>query len=321
MSQITKIQWTDRTWNPVRGCSRVSEGCRNCYAERQAVRHAGPGRPYEGLAKSTKAGPRWTGAVRFLPEKLGEPLSWRKPQRVFVNSMSDLFHEELSFEQIAAVFGVMAAAPRHTFQVLTKRPERALEWFRWVESFGDRLENTAPLGVLLHHAQKHCDHAALRRASEVFAQPWPPPNVHLGVSVEDQATADKRIPLLLRCPAAVRFVSCEPLLGPVELTRWLPQPGQRLQYPSPQDLAAPSLDWVICGGESGPGARPFDFAWARSIREQCRAAGVAFFLKQGGAVALDTDYNGFAPLDLRDKKGGDPSEWPEDLRRAREFPT
>ena len=237
MSDRTSIEWTDTTWNPVRGCSRASSGCEHCYAERMASRFCGPGEPYEGLARRAPA--RWTGEVTLVPRVLAEPLKWRKARRVFVNSMSDLFHAALTDEQIAAVFGVIAATPQHTYQILTKRPERMRAW---------------------------CASAA-----HDGGQDWPLVNLWLGVSVEDQQRADERIPALLATPAARRFVSCEPLLGPV---RFNDVPVLR------RVNAGPQLDWVIVGGESGPGARPMDEDWVRAIRDQCKAAGVPFFYKQ-----------------------------------------
>ena len=216
---MSAIQWTDETWNPVVGCSRVSRGCEHCYAER--VAHRGMAPAHKGLTVMGKHGPRWTGEVRFLPDVLSKPLRWRQPRRVFVNSMSDLFHEQVSDEQIAAVFGVMAMTPQHTFQVLTKRPERAVRWFEWAEQWNS-------VGLVRDMRGARCVGAAV--ASGVpderiaaFHGPWPLPNVWLGVSVEDQATADERIPHLLRCPAAVRFVSA---LGPEDL-RVREWPGSR----------------------------------------------------------------------------------------------
>lgn len=486
MGDKSKIEWTatrdqdgnvvsdGATWNPIRGCTRVSEGCGSargggCYAERIAARFSGPGMPFEGFAVNTPAGPRWTGKVALIPEKLGDPLRWRKPRFVFANSMSDLFHEGLTNEEIAAVFGVMAACPQHHFQVLTKRPERMLEWFRqpciaekvdmfrhvamagrieeyftperiesvagwpgyWITSKGRVLsdhkgerrelkpmpgeqgharvmlyrgegETSRPL---IHHLvlsafdgprrddaqgchitgdatnnalwnlrwgsqsenwidrkrhgnrrsySKLCKEqvASLRQlasegmnAAELgrrfgisdtqarniitekqwapeYGFEWPLPSVWLGVSCEDQATADERIPLLLRCPAAVRWVSAEPLLGPIDLARYLPRveliyAGKEVRYRVPvnDDIVtrqlpkmraqnpdnlyttrperegdsmmhpAPFLDWVVAGGESGPGARPCHPHWARSIRDQCVAAEVKFFWKQWGSWA------------------------------------
>jgi protein gp37 len=353
---VTAIEWTDETWNPTVGCSRVSEGCRNCYAERQAFRNEAMGWDrYQGLTKKVGREIRWTGVVRLVPSVLAKPLSWRKPRRVFVNSMSDLFHESLPDETIAAVFGVMASAPRHTFQILTKRPARMAEFLR---------QGDPPIAYV----------QAARRAGvevgwpvveygRIKETPVPLANVWLGVSVEDQATADERIPLLLQTHAAVRFVSYEPALGPVDFRLFLPcrtcegdgsvpVVGGGAACPACFDYAAgsphrgPYLDWIIVGGESGPGGRPFDAAWARSTIAQCRAACVPVFVKQMGRWILG-DHEGFRPnhfllsdgrgwvppllpsrwyrpkeaigFSLWDTKGGDMAEWPEDLR-VREFP-
>lgn len=311
MGDRSAISWTDATWNPVRGCSRVSEGCRHCYAERVAARFSGPGMPYEGLVRIGKrsrgigaTGPMervplgWNGEVRMVPEHLADPLRWRKPRRVFVNSMSDLFHEKLSNEQIAAVFGVMAASPRHTFQVLTKRAQRMRDWFRWARR--ELTEQQRGIVAAPNTARALLD-AAFTYAGAAYKpvldvawrqvenDPWPLPNVWLGVSVENQEVADERIPLLLETPAVIRFLSCEPLLGPLEL--------RSIRYPLGGGVThnmdalkgyggwekprwEHAVGWVIVGCESGPGARPADVAWFRSLRDQCEAAGVPFFLKQ-----------------------------------------
>jgi len=309
----TSIEWTDTTWNPTRGCRRISPGCEHCYAERQANRQKSPGRAYEGLVVLRANGPRWTGEGRFIADALDQPLRWREPRRVFVDSMSDLFFEAFTFEQIAAVFGVMAAAPQHTFQVLTKRPERAVEFFKWIVEQGAELqasvgedppattsaEGSACLSFLsdLHDLGDRAMIDAYNRA------PWPLPNVWLGVSVEDQKRADERIPLLIQCPAAVRFLSVEPMLEGLRGVLNCPtcggvgrslggemrcpdcegsgvmRPGRRTLLGRPMV----AIDWVICGGESGHGARPMHPAWARSLRDQCVAAGVPFFFKQWGA--------------------------------------
>ena len=309
MGDKSKIEWTEATWNPVRGCRRKSEGCRNCYAERQAIRIAG----YKGIVESSSNGPRWTGEVAMAPRHILEaPLRWSKPRMVFVNSMSDLFYGR-PFEEICAVFGIMMASPQHTFQVLTKYPERMLEWFAWLdkeskEGSTAKLFPMDPPGWRQRHLLCAAAHNLLGYRplkGRALGNEWPLPNVWLGVSVEDQAAADERIPLLLQCPAAVRWVSAEPLLGPVDLARWLPR---RLECPECQHVGGsygarvrycgvcagdcgrdvlvtelPALNWIVVGGESGPGARPMEPAWARSLRDQCQDAGATFFFKQWGA--------------------------------------
>jgi len=249
----TKIEWADVTWNPVRGCLRVSEGCRNCYAERMAARFwSGAG----GLAEFRGGEARWTGRVELVERKLLEPLWWRKPRRVFVDSMGDLFYGRVRRQWIEQVFGVMALARRHVFMVLTKRPLRMRMLLADQDAMRKGVENAA------------------RRLDGLFnlrmLEGRPLPNVWLGVSVEDQRTADERIPDLLATPAALRFVSCEPLLGPVDLRPWL---GEHRRQ---------RLDWVIVGGETGPGARPMHPWWVRAICNQATAAGVPFFFKQWG---------------------------------------
>ncbi len=353
------IKWTDETWNPIRGCSRVSKGCEHCYAETVAARFSGPGQPYEGLALRKNGKAAWTGDVAFVADHLSDPLRWKRPRRVFVNSMSDLFHEKLTNEQIAAVFGVMAAAPQHTFQVLTKRPARMVEWFKWVTE----VATDEGSGRFVYQAEA-CRRSALDLAPNnkrddgswspsVHAllgcdQRWPLPNVWLGVSAENQATADERVPLLLKTPAAVRFVSAEPLLGPIDFARiripdapFPPWKGNAIhEYRGFKN----ALDWVIVGGESGPGARPCDVGWIRSIAKQCEEAGTACFVKQLGAESRDSGLRdvtcngkrhytrpagdaalveaektpGYSVTEhkvvLKDRKGGDTSEWPSDLR-------
>lgn len=335
---MSAIEWTHETWNPVRGCKRVSEGCRNCYAEQIAARFSGPGQPYEGLARRSENGPRWTGHIRTVPAKLSEPLRWRKPRMVFVNSMSDLFHEDVPDDFIAAVFGVMASSPRHTFQILTKRPTRMREWFEWV-----RENDFDQADVPFTRGRMHCVWSALRMEAEHHPAgdggplhtkycadpegPWPLPNVWIGVSVEDQATADERIPELNACPAALRFVSHEPALGPVTFhPDWMGE--DRLEncsgcvgdFDSGPDCPGHyvgGVEWVIVGGESGPGARPFDVQWARDTIAQCREAGVPCFVKQMGSQPYAFDLEDV--WTLRDRKGAKPNEWPADLR-VREMP-
>ena len=281
----TGIEWTDMSWSPVIGCSRISPGCGGksgvggCYAERLAAFRLGrnPQTPkWHGLATVNENGdPRWTGEVRFLPERLDEPLRKRKPQRIFVCDMSDMFHERVTNEQIAAIFGVMAACPQHTFQVLTKRAERLPLWFEWLEkeALSERKEKYEdyPIDWLRMHVIQYevfraCGRDDLPSPQKLKTRGWPLPNVHLGVSVEDKRFGLPRIEHLRRTPAALRFLSIEPLLedlGEIDLT---------------------GIGWVIVGGESGLGARKMDPAWARSIRDQCIAAGVPFFFKQWGGV-------------------------------------
>lgn len=305
---MSNIEWTDRTWNPVRGCSKVSPGCTNCYAERTAARQAHSG--YAGLVRIGEGSPRWTGEVRLVPSKLAEPLSW-KGGRTFVNSMSDLWHEKLTDEEIAQVFASMALAPDVTFQVLTKRALRMRDLL--VGSFR-RFGSSPFYDAEIVAADKLRARFPRRRLTSIaVSNPgiMPLPNVWLGVSVENQAAADERIPLLLETPAAVRFLSVEPLLSPVDLRSHI----------GPFDDAAGFIDWVIVGGESGPGARPCDVAWIRSVVEQCKAAGVPCFVKQlGAAPTLDgMRLKDVTIMRIVDRKGGDPDEWPRDLR-VREFP-
>lgn len=490
------IAWTDETWNPIRGCSRVSEGCRNCYAEVVAARFSGPGQAYEGLARRTSKGEaRWTGKIMFVEKHLLDPLRWKEPRRIFVNSMSDLFHEDVSDEQLDRIFAVMALADRHQFQVLTKRPQRMLEYVnepgrcRAVASAIARIGNRqprqgladseakgraagarrriskgieslslqeSPCGVEdspglpgdLGNAQRKanervsassgvgssarsnsardydqspersegqqravesrtsdligtapsrvgCPTGSKEPAKRITASEdtphrggrsgntrataagrsgegsggtipdeaegnlgdllpedlethlaWPLPNLWLGVSVENQAAADERIPILLDTPAAVRFLSCEPLLGPLQF----PLPCKDSRFWS-------DLHWIICGGESGAHARPCDVEWIRDIVKQCADAKVPCFIKQmgkwitgdhtgHGCTGFDTgfvvnrwlldDGRVFIPPIIGanaharpanaiafgncDTHGGNWIEWPEDLR-VREFPS
>ncbi len=303
----SNISWTDKVWNPVVGCSRVSAGCERCYAETFAARLEAMGQArYKGLTVVGENGARWTRQVREVTEALGAPLHWRKPARVFVNSMSDLFHEGLRFEYIAAVFGVMAACPQHTFLVLTKRPERALEFFAWVEERATANGST-PVGICVAQASQKLGVGSPEFMPDLVATwpSWPLSSVHLGVSVEDQANAEKRIPWLLGCPAAVRWISAEPLLGPIVLREeWLH--GKFIECKDetsdeetdpcrgcdgvPNDglrsgdycgaTRGPKLAWSVVGGESGANHRAMDPAWADALVEQCEAARTAAFVKQ-----------------------------------------
>lgn len=349
---MSGIQWTDQTWNPVVGCTPVSPGCLNCYAAAEAPRLGRMGaRQYVGVtvARTERGGDRrdvFNGTVRMVRNQLTKPLRRKKPTRYFIASMGDLFHEAVPPGFIDRVFAVMALCPQHTFQVLTKRPERMAEYLntpgRWerIWKAGDSDPKVALLAGLS----------------------LPLPNVWLGTSAEDQKRLDERVPHLLRCPAVVRFLSCEPLLGDLDLGkanalpvfRWADKPitcqsgltGEVLgvhpelagRWQRHDGNMQPWIDWVIVGGESGPQARFCEARWVRGIVDQCRAAGVPVFVKQLGSHCLswgecDGTYADWAfyeargyvqpqdnwELPLKDRKGGDPAEWPEDLR-VREFP-
>lgn len=260
MADGTHIEWTDATWNPITGCSVVSPGCTNCYAMKLAgtrLRHH-PSRA--GLTIDTKAGPVWNGEVRLNREWLAQPLNWKRPRMIFVCAHGDLFHEDVPNEWLDSVFAVMDRARHHTFQVLTKRAKRMRDYMR------HRYE--LPDYIMDFYRDEDGDGPE---------RGWQPPkNVWLGVSAEDQQRADERVSDLLETPAAVRFVSAEPLLGPVEL-RDIHDGTDCLNRRS-----GARLDWVIVGGESGPDARSMHPDWVRSLRDQCAAAGVPFFFKQWG---------------------------------------
>lgn len=340
----TSIEWTDKTWNPTSGCRAYSPGCANCYAVMMTRRLEAMGQSkYAGLLKILPDGSKghFNGIVRPDEDSLTVPLGWKKPCRVFVNSMSDLFYgdeadrkaceaegiafEPVPFRFIANVFGIMQTAKQHTYHILTKRPERAAAFYEW----------------FINEWLLKGDH------EREYSHVW------LGTSIENQRQADKRIPELLKCPAAVRFLSCEPLLGPVNLIAKCPPHFQ-------SHLRSDRISWVIVGGESGPGARPCNIEWIRSIVQQCKAAKVPCFVKQLGAwIAGPHDFDGWKGLidrwllehadgtkstctrpilrsdycpefydqrpvnavawGLPNKKGGDIDEFPADLR-VREFP-
>lgn len=294
----SKIEWlhrpgkASRTYNPINGCTRISPGCINCYAEQMASRFSDAGQFYAGLAARTKSGPRWSGNVRLEEAKITEPLKWRQPATVFP-SMSDWFHEDVPDKWLDLLFAVWSQCPQHTLLLLTKRAKRMYEYF----SNPDREDAIDEAGQTFGwcHANVH------RR--------WPLPNVELGVSAENQQYADERIPWLLKTPAGLRFVSYEPALGGIDIYQYLG--GNR--NPIGPAYGGKGLDWVIVGGESGPSARPFEIDWARSIVKQCANAGVSCFVKQLGARPIPVSYQ------VKDKKGGNPDEWPVDLR-VRQFP-
>ncbi len=404
----TSIEWTatvnpdgsvtpGKVWNPVTGCHKVSPGCKHCYAEGVAKRF------WKTQYPPVDTRPREFGDVQTHVDRLTAPFSWKKPYKVFVNSMSDLFEESVPFEFIDQAFAVMALCPHITFIVLTKRAERMREYIKGatIERIGAAVP-VAEWPVSKHEGETRItgNPPAAAEMYRTTRKAWPLPNVWLLVSVENQKYADERIPILLDTPAAVRGISYEPALGPVELTYnqmcgamgWGPPSPPRRANTPPDVIAADliqqsrwvlgptRISWVIVGGESGPGARPFDVTWARSIVKQCAAAGAACFVKQfgsrpfGGDVlcqfrsheewvskarswlggisggglkykkqerAVCVDAKGrvclsgrefriaheegafpvtvFAELVLGDRKGGNMSEWPEDLR-VRQFP-
>ncbi|GAB5505822.1 MAG: phage Gp37/Gp68 family protein [Rhizobiaceae bacterium] len=294
MAEHSTIEWTEASWNPFAGCSVHSPGCINCYAmKRVAPRLAkNPATPhYAGTVAPSKAGPIFTGVVNLASERvLTAPLRWKKPRMIFVNSTSDLFHENLSDADIDRVFAVMALCPQHTFQVLTKRSERMRTYC-----------SSGSWGFRVIDAMKAIQPPPPGQGKVLNTVNGALPNVWLGVSAERQQEADARVPALLDTPAAVRFVSAEPLLGPIDFTTIRPAEGARLlgfpnvdalrgahyvdgsKPPHPDDRPGQQrLDWIIVGGESGRDARPMHPAWARQIRDDCATADVPFFFKQWG---------------------------------------
>ena len=355
MSDGTHIEWTDATWNPLRArvlnpirtetegqievgwhCERVSPGCQHCYAETINEKRFGTGLPYNRKSRDMVS-------VELDEKALLQPLHWRRPRKVFVCSMTDLFGEWVPDEVIDRVFAVMALSPQHTFQVLTKRPERMRAYVADRGKHGFEysaagrivdviIDDKSPAFSLIHgdpsYVVKYFDWE--HQEGEPW---WPLPNVGLGTSVEDQPRANERIGHLLATPAAVRFLSCEPLLGAVDLAHIDTMdpdedPGFSALVCGPDDEGTIDtvIDWVIVGGESGPGARPCDIGWIRGIVGQCQAAGTAVFVKQLGAKPFTSnaglpwaDEHPVTWYRYKDRKGGDMAEWPKDLR-VREFP-
>ncbi len=354
----TSIQWTDATWNVVTGCTKVSPGCAHCYAETIATRFW-PTQYVHTVERGFIAcrdyhGERMDRARSFTdvvchPERLEAPLRWKKPRRVFVNSMSDLFHEDVPDAFIDRVFAVMALCPQHTFQILTKRADRMRDY---VNGLGGRLGELWDLTN-----QPTWVELPAGRSFPRYPENWPLPNVWAGVSVENQPFADERIHLLLQTPAAIRFVSYEPALGLVDFRQWLGgqgrAAGRETRSPLTQHGAAtpgenfgsaagnvakpqldpsgavasstlPSLDWVIVGGESGPKARPCDVAWIRSVVEQCKASGVPCFVKQLGKWPLsnlnENERGGRYWVALHDGRGNYTGEYGCEGRGAKSDP-
>jgi protein gp37 len=293
----SKIEWTDATWGPLVGCTKVSPGCDHCYAETLVNRFAG----------HNKAFPNRFEVVTMRGQKmLEQPLRWTRPRRIFVNSLSDLFHADVPDDFIAEVFAVMALAPQHAFQLLTKRHARMrslLNDYGFQSEVAHEILALAGVGEGLPLP----GHLVLPEGESW----WPLPNVWLGVSVENQHWADIRIPALLDTPAAVRWISAEPLLGPICLDAFHSADGHGRGAPLPCEVWPQGIDWVVVGGESGPGARPMDPQWARDLRGQCEDAGVPFLFKQAGSV-LAREWG------CADRKGGNAAEWPEFF--PREYP-
>lgn len=298
MAKESGIEWTDATWNPVTGCEKVSEGCANCYAEKTSERLATMGQDkYQDVTEDG----RWTGSVRVHPDVIDEPRDW-PARRVFVCSMSDLFHPDVPVEHLDQVFQVMHEADQHIYQVLTKRPRRMAGYLKRELPWDDPEHGS--LGDLLSETDTH---------------------IWVGTSVEHQDAADERIPALLDARASLRFLSCEPLLGRVDLTtRWCPACGREALGAVERELcpycqtrmhllpAPEGIDWVIAGGESGRDPRPVEPKWISGLIHQCRESGTPIFVKQLGSAWANA-----AGAD--DAKGGDPEEWPEAYRH-REWP-
>jgi protein gp37 len=307
MGENSAIQWTDNTWPIVQGCDPISQGCVRCYAVPLLWRlahnpHPKVSGPLQGLTEyhvnaAGKTVLRFTGKLALREDRLDWPLKWSKPRMIFVPSHGDIFHKDVPDDFLDKIFAVMALCPQHTFQVLTKRSERMREY---CARTGQR---AAKIRL-----------AALKWLDKRTEAELPLPNVWLGVSCEDQANADERIPHLLQTPAAIRFVSAEPLIGPIDFA--VIARTQAEGYMRPLDGRFNKLDWIIIGGESGRKARAFDLDWGRSILQQCRASGVSAFMKQLGS----NPYSDGRPMHGNPSgKYGDPAEWPPELR-VREFP-
>ncbi|MBO0752504.1 MAG: phage Gp37/Gp68 family protein [Bradyrhizobiaceae bacterium] len=260
MTAHHRIAWADAVWDPVRGCSRKSAACVNCYAEAETAQSAQQGGWGEGFASITADGPKWTGTVALHEDRLMLPLAITRPSRIFVNAFADVFHEEMADMAIDRVFAVMATAPQHRYVILTKRQKKMQAYMADPATSGRVAAAVAALG---RNGKLAC---------------WPPANLWLGVTTENQKEAERRVPVLLRTPAAVRFIAAEPLLSAVELRpEWLAHPG----------AAGPTIDWVMAGGESGPNARPIEVAWVRALRDQCARTATPFYWTNWGASMPD----------------------------------
>jgi protein gp37 len=327
VSTNSRIEWTEATWNPILGCDKVSPGCDDCYAIRQSRMRSGNPNPnirdaYRGIVARNQAGEiDWTGQINLLPHRLTQPLKWRQPKRIFVNSMSDLFHPDVPDNFITQVFAVMAQAQHHTFQILTKRHARMRAFLTdrctcgAGHQPGEHLRSMMALAGV-EGSQLHVP--GVSGQAVFFERAWPLDNVWIGVSVENQKWANTRIPVLLDTPAAVRWLSCEPLIGPIDLgeLRTMDGPvdalvgnldhvrdpsGELTAMNNPRPL--PRIDWVVAGGETGPRAHPMHPDWARQLRDQTTAAGVPFHFKQWGDWSPRNEP--YRPADKR----GDGAVW------------
>lgn len=263
---MSKIEWTDKTWNPIIGCNKISEGCDNCYAEKMACRLACmeyniAAYDYRSVVNGSEniKPKKWNGKTFFAQSQLQKPLNRKKPTKYFVCSMGDLFHESVPFEWVLQVWDVMCQNPRHTYQLLTKRPERVLEYLKWL---GKKCKDDG-LDSIPSSSDNYLDYVSV------------PEFIWIGVTAENQEQANKRVPILLNIPATIRFVSCEPLLSEIDFP-WY----QDVQ--NTNETVLDDIDWVIVGGESGHHARPMHPAWAENIRNQCIASNTSFFFKQWG---------------------------------------
>lgn len=280
---MTQIEWTHipcykpEVWNPVTGCTRVSSGCDNCYAVGMTRRLAGMPKmadKYSGLVNPGKK--HFNGTVKCHEGVLSVPIGWKEPRAVFVNSMSDLFHESVPDDFIRDVFTVMGAFPEHIFMILTKRPDRMADVVNRLTAPSFEMKTRIAINSM-----------CMRHDGKKVEAQWPLPNVWLGASVEDQQTANERIPYLIRIQATVRFLSCEPLLSYIDLAKACQTSviTKGFSY-----LPSQELHWVIAGGESGRNARPMHPGWMRSLRDQCQEAGVPFFFKQWGEWLPSDQY-------------------------------
>jgi protein gp37 len=350
----TKIEWCTETWNPIAGCTKVSPGCDHCYAERMANRlanialkddHHGEYFRVDGIGKYAMVtlDDKWNGKTFFDESQIVKPFRWKVPRKIFVISMGDLFHESVVFADIDQVITVIAMNPQHTFLVLTKRPDRMKRYFEnrldpWdylkihAYNLSEYLINgKMPEGWMWDPQYLDDGEGGYDKDSElIWEGAWPLKNLWLGVTAENQEYANKRIPILLQIPAIKRFVSVEPMLGPIDF--YEPQMGNE-HYNTLKGFGdisggnghfgGPKLDWVICGGESGPGARPLHPDWVRSIRDQCKEANVPFFFKQWGMyrpfeptaqppfyrdVASNVEYDGHG-MNFYDQYSGEPGKW------------